>query len=156
MSAAKYLVRVPPPLAFGLAFLAGVGLQRLAPITIRPASAIQFGQEIGIGLIVCGTVNALHCVGIFFANRTTVVPFATASSLVTWGPYRFSRNPMYVSVVAVYLGAAAILLQMWALLFLPLPVLFLHKLVIPFEDSRLREVFGETYDRYCARVRRWL
>lgn len=150
------VMRFPPPLMFALAFLAGVALQRLVPLPF-PASAMLTGRRVaGVGLAVCGALLALSSVGIFVRSRTTVIPFSTASTLVTWGPYRFTRNPMYVGLTLVYVGLAIALAELWPLFLLPLPLLFLQTIVIPFEERRMREIFGETYDTYRARVRRWL
>ena len=134
-------------------FLAGVGLQRLARLTFPPVHAMRL---IGFGLIGGAIMLALSSVGAFVVARTTIVPFSTASKLVTWGPFRFTRNPMYVSLVLAYLGFAAIYYQLLALVLLVVPILFLSTIVIPFEEGRMREVFGDTYVQYCARVRRWL
>ena len=150
------LMRIPPPLLFVATFFAGVGLQRLAPLTVHSANTVEASHMVGIGLLCCGALLALSCVGIFLAARTTIIPFGTASNLVTRGPYRFTRNPMYVSLVLVYVGVAGLLVQVWPLLLLPLPVTIVNMIVIPFEETRLREVFGGTFEQYCASVRRWL
>lgn len=146
-------MRIPPPLLFVVAFVAAAGLQRVAG---PPVPAVRVFQIVGFGLAGCAVLLALCSLGMFPAARTTVVPFSSASKLVTWGPYRFTRNPMYVSLVLGYLGAAAIFSQVWALFLLPLPIIFVHKIVIPFEEGRMREVFGGAYGEYCSRVRRWL
>ncbi len=150
------IIRIPPPLLFVFTFLAGTSLQHVAPLPVPAARILQGGSIVGFGLVGCAVLLALYSLGIFLAARTTVVPFATATKLVTWGPYRLTRNPMYVSLVLAYLGVAA-LLSLWLPLFLlPLPVILVHRIVIPFEERRMREVFGEAYDQYCSRVRRWL
>jgi protein-S-isoprenylcysteine O-methyltransferase Ste14 len=146
------LIRIPPPLVFVVAFLAGAGLQRLAGLSVP---AVRILQIAGFGLVGCAILLALCSLSMFLAARTTVVPFSTASKLVTWGPYQFTRNPMYVSLVLAYLGAVAVFSQVFALFFLALPVLLVHKIVIPFEEKRMRAVFGEAYDQYCSKVRRW-
>lgn len=92
----------------------------------------------------------------FVLARTTLIPHGQASRLITAGPYRFTRNPMYLSLTLGYLGAAAIFLQVWPLLLLPIPVVTMNTFVIPFEEARLRECFGETFRDYCGRVRRWI
>lgn len=147
------IMRIPPPLLFVMAFVAGAGLQRLARLNIP---AVRIIQIVGCGLVGCAVLLALYSLGMFLAARTTVVPFSVASKLVTWGPYRFTRNPMYVSLVLAYLGMAAILSQLLALFLLPLPIILVHKIVIPYEERRMRQVFGEAYDQYCSKVRRWL
>jgi len=149
-------MRVPPPFLFVLTFFAGVGLQHLIPLSLTSINMANVVQFIGRGLAGVGVLLALCCVGMFLLSRTTLVPFGTAAQLLTHGPYRISRNPMYVSLVLVYLGVAGILMQAWPLLLLPLPVTVLHGIVIPFEEARMRDLFGEAFDLYCARVRRWL
>jgi protein-S-isoprenylcysteine O-methyltransferase Ste14 len=74
---------------------------------------------------------------------------------VTAGPYRFTRNPMYVGLVLAYLGEQGMLLQVWPLLLLVLTVVYVNWFVIPVEETSLRS-FGPVYDAYRARVRRWI
>jgi protein-S-isoprenylcysteine O-methyltransferase Ste14 len=77
-------------------------------------------------------------------------------SLVTSGPYRKSRNPMYVGLALAYLGEAGMLRQVWPALLLPLVLAYLNWVVIPVEEARLTEVFCEAYDSYRSNVRRWI
>lgn len=150
------LLRVPPPLLFGVTFLAGIGMQRLMPVDVPSAELANAGQDVGIWLIGIGGVLSLLCIGILLAARTTIVPHRVASMLVTWGPYRFSRNPIYLSLALIYLGVAGIFAQIWPLVLLPLPIIVAQHVVIPFEEARLREKFGDTFEQYCRKVRRWL
>ena len=149
-------MRIPPPLLFVATFLAGAGLQRLAPLPVPSAHILQSSHFVGLGLVVAAGLMALYCVGTFLVARTTIVPFGSASELVTWGPYRLTRNPMYVSLVLAYVGVAALIFQIVPLGLLPLPVILISRIVIPFEERRMQEVFGETYVQYRAKVRRWL
>jgi protein-S-isoprenylcysteine O-methyltransferase Ste14 len=75
--------------------------------------------------------------------------------LVTRGPYRFTRNPMYVGLIFVYLGEAALLKQIWPVIVLPFMIAYLNWTVIPLEEAKLKEAFQDEYERYRARVRRW-
>ena len=150
------LLRVPPPLLFVITFVAGAGLQHLAPLTVDASNIVLAIRVIGVGLTATGVLIALSCLALFLAARTTVIPFGTSTSLISRGPYRFTRNPMYLSLVLVYLGVAGILVELWPLFLLPLPVAILHRMVIPFEEARLREAFGAAFDHYCTRVRRWI
>jgi protein-S-isoprenylcysteine O-methyltransferase Ste14 len=84
------------------------------------------------------------------------VPGRASTTLVTWGPYRFSRNPMYVSLTLAYVGEAAMLAHVWPLVLLPLTLAYVQWIVIPVEEGRLTEVFGPEYERYRAKVRRWV
>jgi protein-S-isoprenylcysteine O-methyltransferase Ste14 len=63
---------------------------------------------------------------------------------------------MYVGLVLAYLGEAGILGQVWPMFLLPLTVAYMNWVVIPVEEGKLKEVFGEAYERYRARVRRWM
>ena len=131
-------------------------MQRAIPLPAFAASLVEAGRMIGIGLVSAGVLLALSCVGMFISKRTTIIPFGTASKLVISGAYRFTRNPMYVSMVIIYLGVAGIMGRIWPVVLLPLPVAIVSMIVIPFEEARLREIFGNTYTQYCAKVRRWV
>jgi protein-S-isoprenylcysteine O-methyltransferase Ste14 len=150
------LMRVPPPLLFVLTFFAGVGLQHLLPFPAPSAEVAHVARIAGTGLLACGILLALSCITLFLLVRTTIIPHRTASKLVNRGPYRLTRNPMYVSLVLAFLGVAGILALLWPILLLPVPVALVHRMVIPFEEARLRDAFGDDFESYCARVRRWL
>lgn len=150
------LLRIPPPLLFAATFIAGLGLQRLMPMSLASPSIVYIVHFMGAGMAGAGVLLALCCVGMFLLSRTTLIPFANAARLVTHGPYRFSRNPMYLSLVLVYIGVAGILAQIWPLILLPLPVTAMQAVVIPFEEARLQDLFGGAFTHYCASVRRWL
>ena len=150
------LLRIPVPWVFILTYLIGVGLQYLVPLTVHSTAILLISHIVGIVLMMGGVLLAVLSLRIFSGERTTTVPFEKASKLVTWGPYRFSRNPMYVGLILIYLGEAGLLVQIWPLLLLPLVVLYIHKTVIPIEEARLQEVFGDAYVQYCASVRRWI
>ena len=150
------VMHIPPPLWFVAAFFAGLGLQRLVPLTIHSPAIAGVSRTIGFGLVACGVLLALSCFGLFLLARTTIIPTSKASKLVTRGPYRFTRNPMYLSLFASYLGVSGWFVQPWPLLLLPVPLAILNWLVIPFEEARLRKAFGSAYEQYCTKVRRWL
>ena len=150
------LMNIPVPWVFIGTFLAGVGLAYLAPVTVHSVVIVQISHITGLVLLGGGVLLALTCLGMFRAAHTTTVPFETVSKLITWGPYRLTRNPMYVSLTLMYIGEAGLLAQLWPLLLLPLPLLYVHTIVIPFEEARLREVFREAYEQYCAIVHRWV
>jgi len=149
-------MRVPVPFVFVLAFLFGSGLQQLLPIGVGPAAALRFVHAAGLGLLTVGVALAAWCLLIFQRQRTTTIPFETASRLVTWGPYRVSRNPMYVSLTLAYIGEAGLLAQAWTLVPLALTIAYLDRVVIPYEESRLQAAFGATYEEYRSRVGRWI
>lgn len=149
-------MRIPIPWIFVLTYLIGLGLQFLVPYPIHGAGILLASHIAGSVLLISGLLLAAWCLRIFRSMRTTTVPFKTSSKLVTWGPYRFSRNPMYVSLTLMYLGEAGVLAQIWPLFLLPFTEAYLQWIVIPYEERQLRESFGDTYKKFCSSVRRWL
>jgi protein-S-isoprenylcysteine O-methyltransferase Ste14 len=107
-------------------------------------------------LTFAGVVLAFSGLGLFRLEKTTTIPFETATTLVMRGPYRFTRNPMYVGLLLAYVGVAGVNAQLWPILVLPLLVSYLQRTVIPLEEGRLTATFGDKYLSYCASVRRWL
>ena len=148
-------MRVPVPWVFVLGYLAGFGLQVLVPVRVKPETARLLYWP-GMALLLVGGAAAVWCLSIFRRRHTTTVPFVRSTELVTSGPYRFSRNPMYVSLTLMYLGEAAVLAQAWPLATLILVVVYVNGVVIPYEESRLRAAFGADYEAYGRQVRRWL
>jgi len=149
-------VRIPPPLTFAAALALGAMLQHVAGLPL-PTGTWWVAMHVAGGVLAnAGLLLALVCLGMFARKRTTVLPSRSASAIVERGPYRFSRNPMYLSLILAYAGLACILDSPWSLLVLPLPVAALQRVTIPHEEAGLQAVLGAEYDRYRARVRRWI
>jgi protein-S-isoprenylcysteine O-methyltransferase Ste14 len=148
-------MRIPVPWVFVLAYLIGVGLEYLAPLEFHTEARLSFVVA-GAVLFCIGTVVAGWSWALFHKAGTTRVPGQPSTTLVTSGPYRLSRNPMYVGLALAYLGEAGMLKQLGPVLVLPLTLAYLNWVVIPVEEDRLREVFGDAYDQYRAGVRRWV
>ena len=151
----RLLMYVPVPWVFVLTYLVGAAVQTMHPSTVARDTA-RSSEMVGAALFALGAVIAGWALVIFRKARTTTVPGRASVKLVTWGPYRFSRNPMYVGLTCAYLGEAALLKQIWPVLLLPLIIAYLNWTVIPVEETRLQEVFLDEYERYRASVRRWL
>ena len=122
---------------------------------MRPQAAVV-STVAGAILLVVGAVIAGWGLVIFRKARTTTVPGKSSVELVTWGPYRVTRNPMYVGLAIAYLGEAGLLKQIWPVLLLPLTLGYLHWVVIPVEEARLKDAFQDKYERYRSSVRRWI
>ncbi|HEX6629907.1 MAG TPA: isoprenylcysteine carboxylmethyltransferase family protein, partial [Gemmatimonadaceae bacterium] len=84
------------------------------------------------------------------------IPNRPATRLATGGPYRLTRNPMYVSLAALYLGVALFANSWWPVALLPLVLLVVDRAVIAREERYLAAAFPDEYAAYRARVRRWL
>src|SRR5262245_33814645 len=146
---------VPVPWVFVLTYLCGAGLEYALPMH-SAIPALPVVKVVGGGLFILGAALAAWGWLTFRRARTTAVPGQASSRLVVWGPYRFSRNPMYVGLSVAYLGEAGMLAQIWPLILLPLVVAYLQWVVIPVEERKLSEVFGDGYELYRRQVRRWL
>jgi len=152
----RIVAHLPPPLLFLAAFLAGIGIETVVPLGRRLTRFTGLTHPLGVALLAAGLILACVAIATFAAVRTTVFPHGSPSRLVTSGPYRFTRNPMYVSLTVTYLGAASTWQFLWPVILLPLPLLWIERLLIPIEERRLTDAFGDTYRAYCRRVRRWL
>jgi protein-S-isoprenylcysteine O-methyltransferase Ste14 len=93
---------------------------------------------------------------LFLLRHTTIIPHADAKTLITGGPYRFTRNPMYLALTIGYVGAALAMNALGPLLLLSVPLWVLEKKTIPFEEANLTRIFGDEYRAYQQRVRRWI
>jgi protein-S-isoprenylcysteine O-methyltransferase Ste14 len=149
-------MRVPVPWVFILVYLAGVTLQQFLPIVIPSPDLAGIIRVAGFVFVGVGIAVAFSAVGIFRKTKTTTVPHETPSTLVISGPYRFTRNPMYVGLTLIYLGVAGTRNETWPVILLPLLLAYINFLVIPVEEKNLHGVFGDDYQKYGARVGRWL
>jgi protein-S-isoprenylcysteine O-methyltransferase Ste14 len=92
--------------------------------TISPTAALV-SKTAGAVLFAVGAVTAGWGLVLFGKAKTTTVPGKLSGKLVTWGPYRFTRNPMYVGLVLAYLGEAGLLKQIWPVVLLPFTVAYI-------------------------------
>lgn len=137
-----------------LPLVSGLILHFIFPIRFLPRGWLPLA--IGLPVIVIGIIlNAW--------SGTTMCKAGTspdwnrpAKLLVTHGPFRYSRNPQYISGNVLYLGIAIFFNALWPIVFLPAILLIMIKGVIKREERYLEQRFGEEYLSYRARVRRWL
>ncbi len=147
-------VRVFPPAVPLLTILAGVGLQRLWPIELAVSTSVRYWVG---GVIVAAAIVALgNAVLLFRSTGQDPNPWKPSPELVERGPYRFTRNPMYLQLVLICVGFAVVLANVWILLLTPGCAWVLQRLVIVPEEAYLERKFGEPYLAYKRRVRRWL
>ncbi len=90
------------------------------------------------------------------AAETNINPFKPTTAIVSSGPFRFTRNPLYLSVTLIYLGLTLAVNTWWAFLLLGPVLLFIHFGVVLREERYLERRFGESYREYRLRVRRYL
>jgi protein-S-isoprenylcysteine O-methyltransferase Ste14 len=145
-------VPFPPPLSFALAILLGWLLQQRLSISFVPTTLAPL---LGGTVVVAGVVLAAVSVREFRRFQTSLRPDRPSTAVVQTGPYRYSRNPMYVVMATVQLGVAIWLNSLWILLML-IPAMVITSVIIAKEERYLEGQLGTAYTRYSASVRRWL
>ncbi len=145
-------VIAPPPLLYAVPLAVGLLLQHWHPIRL-PSPDIA--RLIGIASVLLGLVGFPAIVAFRRAN-TSPKPWEPTTALVTSGPYRISRNPMYLGFTLLYVGVSLWANAAWPLFFLPVVLAVMLFGVIRREETYLVRVFGPDYVAYCRRVRRWL
>lgn len=147
---------VIPPVVFAAAVLAALALRVLVPVRLVPASLDRPADAFGFATTVAGGALATWALVTFLRTRTTPIPNRPARALVTGGPYRFSRNPMYVGISGVLAGLALIWNTLWLVAVLPPVWLVLTRFVIEHEEAYLTRKFGDDYRAFLSRTRRWI
>ena len=142
-----------PPAVTVAALGAGVVLHLLVPVEIVPGLATWV---LGIPLAIFSLALFLLSVREFSRHGTPVRGTEPVITIVATGPYRFSRNPIYLSFVLLQLGIALTANSVWILLMVIPTFLYLSFGVIAREESYLARKFGDEYVRYRQSVRRWL
>lgn len=145
-----------PPLLYGLMLVLGIGFSFFEPLAVFGPGWRMAYLGLGALLLVVGVALAIACFRRFATAGTNVPTTMPTKALVTAGPYRFSRNPIYLALTAIYFGAGLLLNNGWIFL-LAIPLLVTMRYgVIAREEQYLGKKFGEAYRDYCNSVRRWL
>ena len=150
-------VKIPPPFVVFPAILIGVAIDYFFPIRILPASLTSFTGWLGVALVLLATVTGpILSFREFRRARTPIGPDEPVSGLVTTGPFRYSRNPMYLSLLVMQLGAGIWLNNVWVVMLLAPVTAWVRWWAIAREERYLHGKFGQAYLAYQAKVRRWL
>jgi protein-S-isoprenylcysteine O-methyltransferase Ste14 len=145
--------RVIPPVYFLLALMAMVASHYLVPIAQLINSPFRYT---GIVLVVSAIALVLWAAVLFQRAGTTIKPFQKSSALITRGPYRITRNPMYVGMVSALIGIAVLLGSVAPFLVLPAFAALIQSKFIRAEEAALERTFGSMFLDYKSKVRRWL
>jgi protein-S-isoprenylcysteine O-methyltransferase Ste14 len=148
-------VKFPPPAIYALALAAGFLARRRWPVEILPGH-VHASRAGGAMLFAAGIALAGSAVFAFRRAGTSPNPMRPTTALAVAGPYRFSRNPMYLGMTLVSAGFAVFWNALWPLLSVPVALGLVTAFVIAREERYLEARFGEDYRLYRARVRRWI
>ena len=146
-------VVAPPPLIYLAALVLGRLLNRRSPTAFLPRTIARLlaWPLLGGGVLLAGWFE--------WAMRradTPTNPYKLVSHIATEGPFRYTRNPAYLSMMMMYAGIASLANALWAIILLPVALLMIQRGVIEREERYLECKFGEEYLSYKARVRRWI
>ena len=149
-------VRFPPPLAFIGALLLGFALHLIFPLPLTRSLKSEHLLSLGGGVLVAMAAVLVVSAAICFRLARTSPGFHRPSSaLITSGPFRFSRNPVYLAGALLHCGLPLLANALWPLVLLP-PALVVVNALIRREESYLAQRFGSDYEAYRRRVRRWI
>lgn len=148
------MVKLPPPIWMAIYLAIAAALSAAAGWPRPPGLPIAW---LGVALVVIGGALSVTAAMLFRREGTELNPTSpTNSKLVTSGPFRYSRNPMYLSLVVVSLGVA-IWIGAWPMFLAPIATFVTANWGhIPFEEAKMRRQYGEAYDAYMRKVRRWV
>ena len=111
---------------------------------------------LGAAISICGFAIMMWGWWLFQKRNIAICPTAHTGKLIFDGPYRFSRNPMYLGIVMIFLGVAVFMGTPPFFLGAAIYFVILNSVFIPFEEQKLVSAFGSEYLEYKRRVRRWL
>lgn len=145
-------VIAPPPLLYAAPLALALWAHHIHPLPFLPPrlAPLLGAVLVGFGFIGFAGVAAFRRVG------TSPSPWRPTTALVTSGPYRMTRNPMYLGLTLMYLGVCCWINTAWPLIPLPVILLAMQLGVIKREEAYLERKFGGEFRQYCSRVRRWL
>ena len=135
--------------------VAGV-VERYVPLRVETRLETRPVQS-GVAFLFGGAILLfVWCFRTFRRHATSVEPGSLPAALMTDGPFRFSRNPMYTALLAISLALAVIAGSLWFFAATATLAAILDRIVIPREEKVIRAAFGEAYETYRSRVRRWV
>ncbi|HWZ59813.1 MAG TPA: methyltransferase [Gemmatimonadaceae bacterium] len=148
---------MPPPVYYLAGFFVGWVINRLIGGPVVPPDAAPSARLVPAGLMVlAGVVVGGSAVWTIKRAGSNVAPMRPTTALVTTGPFRWTRNPIYLGMALCTAGVAVGLNLLWPLLVLPFVIWAIRRRVIAREEQYLDRVFGREYRRYRERVPRWL
>ena len=146
---------IPPPLIYAAIFFLSILMQKIIPINNSFFDS-RNATIAGIVLIAIALLFILPALIKFAQSKNTLVTIKSATSLQTKGIYSLTRNPMYMGLLILYSGIAMLEGNWWTFIFIPLIIIIVQSYVIRGEENYLQRAFGEEYNAYRKKVRRWI
>ncbi len=148
-------VRFPPPLVFIASVGLGVALHYgVARLPVPLGRGLRLAASAALALAALALIGSAF--RLFKRSGQDPSPWKPSPSLVLQGPYRFTRNPMYVGMTTLQVSIGLALDDLWVIVGAALSLAVVHFIAVRPEEAYLAEKFGEAYRRYCAAVRRYL
>lgn len=148
-------VPIPPPLIYAATFFVAVFIQKMEPINDQflRSRPVQVAAFILFAIAIFLSARSLTQ---FFRSKNTLITIKAAQSLQTTGIYQFTRNPMYLSLLLIYLGLTCLIGNCWNIILLPVLFAIVQEYIIKREEKYLDRRFGKEYHDYKSNVRRWI
>ncbi len=146
-------VKIHPPVLTLLHLIAAFLLNRILPLVVPFAYILLLS---GWAFVLLALGLAFMAIREFFKARTTVDPHGSVSTIVSSGPFGFTRNPIYLGFACMLIGFPLALGTFWGLILVPVFIFLMNSLVIQHEEAYLEKKFKDVYSSYKSRVRRWL
>ena len=147
-------VHIPPPLI--VAAMIGSGLLLDRWLGTSPIPYTHFARYVGYGLVGISGFLVIWAMLSYHRHKTNILPHAPDQNLIVDGPFRISRNPIYLAMLGAHMGIGLYLGRPWAILTVILSYLALRFYVIAREERYLERVFGKPYLDFKTTVRRWI
>jgi protein-S-isoprenylcysteine O-methyltransferase Ste14 len=149
-------VRFPPPFVYAIAVGLGFLLQRWHALPIASASQARALRVVSLGWLGLWLAISVSAALAFRSVHTSINPTRPTTQLARTGPYRYTRNPLYLGLALLTVAVACFANTLWPLLMLPAALWVIRVFVIAREERYLEAKFGDEYRTYKASVRRWL
>ena len=148
-------VYIPPPLFYVLTFIAALFIQKKLPVSDH-LFHLFIVKIIGVLLLILALIFLVKSLRQFFLTKNTVILIKPASSLQKTGIYSVTRNPMYLGLVILYLAITCFIGNWWNIILLPALLILIQAYIIKREEEYLMSEFGQEYEEYRKKTRRWI
>ena len=149
-------VRFPPPFYYLIGLVIGFVIQYFFAVHLAKPGHLRITYTLGAIWVLLGLLLAGWAFMTFRRAGTSPIPHVPTTALASDGPYKLTRNPMYLALALVSIGISLLANALWPLLSVPVVLVIVDRIVICKEERYLETKFGDNYRQYKTRVRRWI